>query len=51
MTPAATCASTVTNLGGTLRRVQLSYASLGITRKITALISVSPVTVTSVLEQ
>lgn len=51
VTPAATCASTITNLGGTSRRVQLSYTALGITRRVTATISVSPVVVTGVLEQ
>lgn len=51
VTPAATCASTITNLGGSSRRIQLSYEALGITRRITATISVSPVAVTSVLEQ
>ena len=51
VTPAATCASTVTDLGGTSRRVQLSYEALGITRKINALVSVNPVRVTSVLEE
>lgn len=51
VTPTATCTSTVTDLGGTSRRVELSYASLGITRKLTATVSVSPVAVTGVLEQ
>ncbi len=51
VTPAATCSSTVTNLGGTSRRVQLEYAALGITRRITATLTVSPVAVTSVLEE
>jgi len=51
VTPTATCTSTVTDLGGTSRRVELAYASLGITRKIRAQITVSPVAVTGVLEQ
>lgn len=51
VTPAATCTSTIMNLGGTSRRVQLSYTALGITRRITATLTVSPVAVTGVLEE